>query len=290
MQPNNGLPLTKRLVKPAVPEANHLFAFRETAQRDRTSESHFSPTIPSRRNALENDPPSTQTAERPLQLAIDDEVVVPRKTTESIVRAVNVLVAAVALVLMLPVMLLVALAVRLTSKGPIIYTQVRVGEDRRRRGTTHYRRVYDHGGRLFKMYKFRTMRVDAERDGQAVWAQKNDPRTTPIGKFLRSTRLDELPQLVNVLTGDMNIVGPRPERPSIFAQLRNDIPQYAQRQLVKPGITGWAQINQSYDSCLDDVKNKVRYDLEYVQRRGVRHDLRIMSMTLPVMLLRKKGW
>jgi lipopolysaccharide/colanic/teichoic acid biosynthesis glycosyltransferase len=134
------------------------------------------------------------------------------------------------------------------------------------------------------------MRVDAEPDGQAIWATKNDPRTTPIGKFLRSTRLDELPQLVNVLKGDMNIVGPRPERPSIFAQLRNDIPQYAQRQLVKPGITGWAQINQSYDSCLDDVKSKVRYDLEYVQRRGVRHDLRIMSLTLPVMLLRNKGW
>jgi lipopolysaccharide/colanic/teichoic acid biosynthesis glycosyltransferase len=251
---------------------------------------HFSPTTPSRRNALENEPLSTPSADRSLQL-VADEYVTPRRTSERLVRALNVVVAAVALVLLLPVMFLVALVVRLTSKGPIIYTQVRVGEDRRARSATNdHRRVYDHGGRLFRMYKFRTMRVDAEADGKAVWAQKQDPRTTPVGRFLRSTRLDELPQLVNVLKGDMNIVGPRPERPSIFAQLRNDIPQYAQRQLVKPGITGWAQINQAYDSCLDDVRNKVRYDLEYVTRRGVRHDLRIMSMTLPVMLLRTKGW
>ena len=249
---------------------------------------HFSATPPPRRNAPRNRPVSTQVAE-PFQLVSDDEVIVPRTATEKIVRALNVIVAVVALMLLLPVMLLVAIAVWLTSKGPIIYTQVRVGENRRRAATTPAGRVYDHGGRLFTMYKFRTMRVDAEANGHAVWAQKNDPRTTPIGKFLRSTRLDELPQLVNVLKGDMNIVGPRPERPSIFAQLRNDIPRYAQRQLVKPGITGWAQINQSYDSCLDDVKSKVRYDLEYVQRRGVRHDLRIMSLTLPVML-RRRGW
>jgi lipopolysaccharide/colanic/teichoic acid biosynthesis glycosyltransferase len=251
---------------------------------------HFSPTTPSRRNALENEPVSTPFADRSLQL-VTDEFITPRRNSEKLVRALNVVVAAVAIVLLLPVMFLVALVVRLTSKGPIIYTQVRVGEDRRGHSATHdNRRVYDHGGRLFRMYKFRTMRIDAEADGKAVWAQKNDPRTTPVGKFLRSTRLDELPQLVNVLKGDMNIVGPRPERPSIFAQLRNDIPQYAQRQLVKPGITGWAQINQAYDSCMDDVRNKVRYDLEYVSRRGVRHDLRIMSMTLPVMLLRTKGW
>jgi lipopolysaccharide/colanic/teichoic acid biosynthesis glycosyltransferase len=253
---------------------------------------HFSPTTPSRRNALENEALSIASADRPLHLVTDDEYVTPRRSSETIARVMNVIIAAVALVLMLPVMFIVALVVRLTSKGPIIYTQVRVGEDRRARSgsATDHRRVYDHGGRLFRMYKFRTMRVDAEADGKAVWAQKSDPRTTPVGKFLRSTRLDELPQLVNVLKGDMNIVGPRPERPSIFAQLRNDIPQYAQRQLVKPGITGWAQINQAYDACLDDVRRKVRYDLEYVQRRGVRHDLRIMSMTLPVMLLRTKGW
>jgi lipopolysaccharide/colanic/teichoic acid biosynthesis glycosyltransferase len=251
---------------------------------------HFSQTTPSRRNALETESVSTPSADRSLHL-VADETIVPRKSSERIARAMNVAIAAIALVLLLPVLFLVALIVRLTSKGPIIYTQVRVGEDRRARSSANdHRRVYDHGGRLFRMYKFRTMRVDAEADGKAVWAQKSDPRTTSVGKFLRSTRLDELPQLVNVLKGDMNIVGPRPERPSIFAQLRDDIPQYAQRQLVKPGITGWAQINQAYDSCLDDVRRKVRYDLDYVQRRGVRHDLRIMSMTLPVMLLRTKGW
>ena len=113
---------------------------------------------------------------------------------------------------------------------------------------------------------------------------------TKLGSVLRGTRLDELPQLYNVLRGDMNVVGPRPERPSIFARLRADIPHYHCRQRVKPGITGWAQINQSYDSCLDDVRRKVDYDLEYVRNQSIGHDLRIMSMTLPVMLFRKGGW
>jgi len=221
----------------------------------------------------------------------DIDQVYPAERSETVSRFANVVIAAIALVVMSPIMLLVALAVRLTSRGPIFYTQVRVGVDRRWRSNTNYdRRGYDYGGKPFKMYKFRTMRVDAEADGKAVWAQKSDPRTTSVGKFLRKTRLDELPQLYNVLRGEMNIVGPRPERPTIFAQLREDIPLYAQRQRVKPGITGWAQINQSYDSCIDDVRNKVRYDLEYVQRQSLVHDVRIMSMTLPVMLFRKGGW
>jgi lipopolysaccharide/colanic/teichoic acid biosynthesis glycosyltransferase len=220
-----------------------------------------------------------------------DAQVYPRERSEVLSRCVNIVIAAVALVLMLPVMLLVAIAIKLTSKGPVFYSQVRVGVDRRFRAkSAHDRRGFDYGGRPFTMYKFRTMCVDAEVNGQAVWAQKNDPRTTPIGKFLRKTRLDELPQLWNVIIGDMNIVGPRPERPTIFAQLREEVPLYAQRQRVKPGITGWAQINQAYDSCLDDVKSKVRYDLEYVQRQSLTHDIRIMSMTLPVMLFRKGGW
>jgi lipopolysaccharide/colanic/teichoic acid biosynthesis glycosyltransferase len=299
MLQDKGLHATESLVIPAIARANHLFRAEKPTLRNRSTREnaapmgavrHFSPTTPSRRNALENEVVSTQSADRPLHL-VTGEHIVPRRSSEKIVRTMNVAIAAVALVLLIPVLFVVALVVWLTSKGPIIYTQVRVGEDRRSRSSaSDHRRVYDHGGRLFRMYKFRTMRIDAEADGKAVWAQKSDPRTTSVGKFLRSTRLDELPQLVNVLKGDMNIVGPRPERPSIFAQLRNDIPQYAQRQLVKPGITGWAQINQAYDSCLDDVRNKVRYDLEYVRRRGVRHDLRIMSMTLPVMLLRTKGW
>jgi lipopolysaccharide/colanic/teichoic acid biosynthesis glycosyltransferase len=166
-----------------------------------------------------------------------------------------------------------------------------VGFDRRFRNVAAYdRRAHDFGGRLFQMFKFRTMRVDAEQDGQAVWACQDDPRVTPLGRVLRSMRLDELPQLYNVLRGDMNIVGPRPERPAIFARLRQDIPEYTFRQRVKPGITGWAQVNQSYDVCLDDVKRKVRFDLEYLRRQGILEDLRIMSMTVPVILFRKGGW
>jgi len=219
------------------------------------------------------------------------EAIVPRKRDEVISRALNVFVASVALIVMAPVFVLIALAIALTSRGPVMYSQIRVGMDRRWRHARAYnRRGYDHGGKLFKMYKFRTMRVDAEPDGRAVWASKRDPRVTLIGRFLRTTRLDELPQLWNVMRGDMNIVGPRPERPSIFAELRKDIPEYPLRQRVMPGITGWAQINRSYDACIDDVRQKVRLDLEYVRRQGVFEDLRIMSMTLPVMLFRRGGW
>jgi lipopolysaccharide/colanic/teichoic acid biosynthesis glycosyltransferase len=232
---------------------------------------------------------ATRVAESTGAALCDD--VIPRERSEKLSRALNIVVASVALVVVLPVMLIVALVVRLTSPGPILYSQVRVGVDRRfRTKGSHDRRAYDHGGRLFKMYKFRSMRVDAEADGRAVWAQKSDPRVTAVGGVLRRTRLDELPQLVNVIRGDMNIVGPRPERPAIFALLREDIPEYTMRQRVKPGITGWAQINQAYDSCLDDVRSKVRYDLEYVKRQSLGHDLQIMSLTLPVMVFRRGGW
>jgi len=266
-----------------------------------TALSHFSTAPSSRGNgfeygrggvvsdvALELSP--TSYADSGLSLVETDQVL-PAERSEIVSRVLNVVIASAALVVLLPVIALVALAIRLTSRGPILYSQVRVGIDRRFRSKKEYdRRGYDHGGRLFKMYKFRSMRVDAEADGTAVWAQKSDPRTTLIGKFLRKARLDELPQLYNVIRGDMNIVGPRPERPTIFAQLREDIPLYAQRQRVKPGITGWAQINQAYDSCLDDVKLKVLYDLEYVSKQSLSHDIRIMSMTLPVLLFRKGGW
>jgi lipopolysaccharide/colanic/teichoic acid biosynthesis glycosyltransferase len=120
-----------------------------------------------------------------------------------------------------------------------------------------------------------------------VWASKQDARVTPVGRFIRKTRLDEIPQLINVLRGEMNVVGPRPERPSIVVRLRNDIPEYPQRHRVKPGITGWAQINHSYDSCLEDVKTKVRYDLEYIEGQSVWFDVKIMLLTLPVMLFRR---
>lgn len=221
----------------------------------------------------------------------NDNEVAPRERDEVVARALNVFIAAVALVILAPVFALIAVVVRLTSRGPVLYSQTRVGVDRRWRfARKDDRRLFDHGGKLFTMYKFRTMRADAEPDGRAVWASKADPRVTFVGRFLRSTRLDEIPQLWNVLVGDMNIVGPRPERPSIVAELRRHIPEYQQRHRVKPGITGWAQVNQSYDACIDDVRQKVQLDLEYVRRQGVIEDLRIMSMTVPVILFRKGGW
>ena len=211
---------------------------------------------------------------------------------EPVRRVINVAAAAVGIVVAAPIMLLVAAAVKVSSPGPIIYTQTRVGLDRRqvRGAPPRSRRDSDIGGRPFAIYKFRTMCVDAEQGGNAVWAAKNDPRITPIGNFLRSTRLDELPQLYNVLLGDMNIVGPRPERPQIFARLREDIDQYQLRQIARPGITGLAQINQSYDTCVDDVRRKVAYDLEYVRHTSWVDDVIIMLKTVPVMLWRKGGW
>ena len=149
------------------------------------------------------------------------------------------------------------------------------------------RRATDLGGRAFAIYKFRSMYIDAEKRGVAQWATKGDPRITPVGRFIRKCRIDELPQLLNVLKGDMNIVGPRPERPSIFARLRTDIREYPLRQRAKPGITGWAQINHNYDMSLEDVRTKVRYDLEYLQRQSLGEDFRIMARTIPVMLFRK---
>jgi lipopolysaccharide/colanic/teichoic acid biosynthesis glycosyltransferase len=207
-------------------------------------------------------------------------------------RVMNVVLAGVALFIALPLLLLIAIAVKLTSRGGIFYTQERVGLDRRTPGRDpgDHRRTRDLGGRPFTIYKFRTMQVDAEQATGAVWATQNDPRITAVGRFLRQYRLDELPQLLNVLRGEMNIVGPRPERPTIFAELREHISEYPQRQRAKPGITGLAQIYHHYDRSLDDVRTKVRYDLEYIRRRSVGEDLRIMFLTIPVIFLRRGGW
>ncbi len=216
------------------------------------------------------------------------EDVVPRERSEVLSRAFNLTLGLLAVICLAPVLVLLALAVKLTSNGPIFYSQVRVGVDRRyKQKSTYDRRGYDHGGKPFMMFKFRTMVVDAEADGRAVWAARGDPRVTFIGNIMRRTRLDELPQLLNVIMGDMNIVGPRPERPTIFADMRQTIPQYPMRQRVKPGITGWAQINHAYDTCIDDVRKKVEFDLEYMKNQSLAHDLRIMTMTLPVMIFRK---
>jgi lipopolysaccharide/colanic/teichoic acid biosynthesis glycosyltransferase len=203
-------------------------------------------------------------------------------------RALNVTVAAVGLLLLFPLMLLIALAVKLTSAGPVLYRQSRVGIDRRTGNGGNWRRTVDHGGRLFTIYKFRTM---YERDVESeCWAAQNDPRVTPVGRFLRRYRLDELPQLVNVLRGDMNIVGPRPEQPRIFKDLRDQVERYPERQRVLPGITGWAQVNLAYDTDIEDVRQKVYYDLEYAARVSAAEDLKIMLRTVPVMLFGKGGW
>jgi lipopolysaccharide/colanic/teichoic acid biosynthesis glycosyltransferase len=211
----------------------------------------------------------------------------PRPRSEIANRLMNILLAFVALAILAPLLILIGLLVAFTSRGPIIYVQTRVGVDRRGRrqpvdlGQDH--RMRDLGGSAFHIYKFRSMVANAERSG-AVWAQKGDARVTPLGRVLRASRLDELPQLFNVLRGDMNIVGPRPERPSIFARLRESIDEYPSRQLGRPGITGWAQINHRYDTCREDVQIKVRYDLEYLRCQSVAEDLRIMIKTIPVML------
>lgn len=217
---------------------------------------------------------------------------VPRSRVEWANRILNVLIATVALVALTPVLIVIALAVRATSRGPVLYTQQRVGVNRRRRRTQalYDRRGADAGGRVFTIYKFRTMRVDAEQASGAVWATQDDPRVTILGRFLRQYRLDELPQLLNVVLGDMNIVGPRPERPTIFAELRTRIEDYHVRQRTRPGITGWAQINNSYDASLDDVRAKVRYDLEYLEGQSLLGDVKIMLRTVPVMLFKRGGW
>lgn len=210
---------------------------------------------------------------------------------ESARRALNVGVAGLGLVLTAPFLLLIGALIKLTSRGPVFYAQTRVGLDRRALPPTsgNGRRAGDVGGKPFTIYKFRTMRA-ARNDTEQVWAQPDDPRVTPLGRVLRQYRLDELPQLLNVLRGDMNVVGPRPEQPTIFADLREQIDGYAWRQRVRPGITGWAQINLHYDTSVESVRKKVAYDLEYVARQSLLEDLRIMLRTIPVVIFKRGAW
>jgi exopolysaccharide biosynthesis polyprenyl glycosylphosphotransferase len=172
------------------------------------------------------------------------------------------LAAAFGLVLLSPLMLLVAAPLKLTSRGPVFYRQLRVGQN----------------NQAFMIYKFRSMRVDAEKNG-AQWARRDDPRVTPVGRFLRRTHLDELPQLFNVLKGEMSLVGPRPERPIFASELSLKIEGYPLRLAVKPGITGLAQVSHGYDQSLDDVAIKLQYDLRYIHQCGFWMDLRIIWST-----------
>ncbi len=172
---------------------------------------------------------------------------------------------------MIAIVIVIAIAIKMDTPGPVVYSQERVGKD----------------GKVFKMHKFRSMRVDAEKDSGPVWAPKNDSRVTKVGRFLRNTRLDEIPQFVNVLDGDMSLVGPRPERPFFVEKLSKEIPLYHRRLKVRPGITGWAQIKQGYDRSIEDVKSKVRYDLFYIENMSFRLDIKILFFTFYIMLMGK---
>ena len=184
-------------------------------------------------------------------------------------RALDVIGSLLLLAFTLPLLLLVAFLIKVDSTGPVLYRQSRVG--------LH--------GRIFTMLKFRSMRVDAEVAGPC-WATDRDPRMTRIGAFIRATRLDEVPQLLNVLRGDMSLVGPRPERPHFVQQLAAIIPRYNERTHVLPGITGWAQINYPYGASVEDARAKLAFDLFYINNRALLLDLRILLRTIPVVLFR----
>jgi len=187
--------------------------------------------------------------------------------TATLKRVVDLTTAAAGLILSAPLWPLIALAIKICDGGPSFYAQDRVGQN----------------GKVFKLYKFRTMRMNAE-NGKSVWAAMNDPRVTCVGRFLRKSRLDELPQLYNVLMGQMSIVGPRPERPDFVEQLRREIPFYDERHLVKPGVTGWAQISYRYGSSVEDARRKLQFDLYYLKHMAFELDVMILFRTVGTFL------
>jgi sugar transferase (PEP-CTERM system associated) len=191
--------------------------------------------------------------------------------TKLLKRFLDVVVSLSLLVLTLPVMLVTALLIKLDSPGPVLYRQQRLG--------LH--------GKVFTLCKFRSMRVDAEAGGKPRWAQHRDPRVTRVGRFIRPMRIDELPQLINVLLGEMSMIGPRPERPHFVEQLSRVIPLYRQRAYVKPGITGWAQVNYPYGASVEDAREKLAYDLYYVKNRSLLLDVLILFATVRVILFRE---
>jgi sugar transferase (PEP-CTERM system associated) len=186
-------------------------------------------------------------------------------------RGLDVLLSAIGLLLALPLMLLVAVVMKCASPGPVFYHQRRVGKD----------------GAIFTIHKFRSMQTDAEKDTGAVWSSEGDPRVTPFGRFLRRTRIDELPQLWNVLKGDMSVVGPRPERPEFVTDLTKAIPFYGQRHVVRPGLTGWAQVRLSYGASKDDALQKLQYELFYIKHLSIAFDVFIILETVKTVLVRR---
>jgi sugar transferase (PEP-CTERM system associated) len=185
-------------------------------------------------------------------------------------RCFDVAVSLAMLLAALPIALLTAAAIWVEDRGPIFYRQVRMGQN----------------GRLFTIFKFRSMRVDAERDGEPRWAAPNDPRVTCVGALIRRLRIDELPQLLNVLAGHMSFVGPRPERPAFVEQLAQAVPFYPERHFVKPGITGWAQVRYSYGASAKDAREKLEYDLYYVKHHTLAFDLMVLLQTVEIVLFR----
>jgi exopolysaccharide biosynthesis polyprenyl glycosylphosphotransferase len=206
---------------------------------------------------------------RPSQLIFSSTELGPNRNRVLLQSVYSMAAAALATLIAAPVMLSVAILVKLTSPGPALLRQRRVGKN----------------DRLFTLYKFRSMVTNAEARSGAVWAQRNDPRITPVGRWLRRFRLDELPQLFNVLKGDMSIVGPRPERPEFVIELEKRIPYYRHRHCIKPGITGWAQINHKYGDTIEDTIVKLEYDLYYIKNLAPALDAVIMFRTAKVMLL-----
>jgi exopolysaccharide biosynthesis polyprenyl glycosylphosphotransferase len=188
-------------------------------------------------------------------------------------RLFDLVVGAIFFLLVLPLMAVTAVVVRFDSPGPVLYTQERVGRS----------------GRTFVLYKFRSMRVDAEKDGVPRWASLQDRRVTRIGQFIRKTRIDELPQVFNVLRGDMSFIGPRPERPFFVESLCRDIPYYRERCRVRPGITGWAQINYPYGASIEDAKEKLSYDFYYIKNYSVMLDFLVLLATVQVVFWSKGG-
>jgi exopolysaccharide biosynthesis polyprenyl glycosylphosphotransferase len=170
-----------------------------------------------------------------------------------------------------PLILATAIAIKLDSDGPVIYKQERSGLN----------------GKVFKVYKFRSMYQDAEKRTGPVWSQKDDPRITKVGRFIRRVRIDELPQIWNVFKGEMSLVGPRPERPFFVEQLAKEIPYYKRRLRVRPGITGWAQVKHKYDESVEDVKTKLQFDLFYIENMSLKTDIKILFRTVFVVLFGK---
>ena len=183
-------------------------------------------------------------------------------------RAMDIFLACVAVIILSQLCLLVALLIKLTSKGPVFYSQIRSGKD----------------GKQFEIYKFRTMKTDAEKESGPVWAKAKDNRITPIGSFLRKSRIDEIPQFINVLKGDMSVIGPRPERPMFVETLGEQIGDYKKRLAVKPGITGLAQVHHRYDESIADVRKKVKYDILYIKNICFSTDILIILRTFRVIL------